>query len=164
MDLARVRLDPLRVADANEMVGVLADADLYAVIGGGPPTLEDLTEQYRLQVVGRSADGRQEWLNWVVRVDGIAVGYVQATIHDGSRAVVAWVIGRPWQGNGYATDAGRAMLELLAARGVGRVEAYIEPGHTPSERVAERIGFTPTGQLDSDGEQLWLAGPPRVLQ
>lgn len=155
----RVRLDPLRVADAAEMVDVLADPGLYAVIGGSPPTLDELTEQYRRQVVGRSVDGRQVWLNWIVRVEGTAVGYVQATVHDGDRAVVAWVIGRPWQGRGYATEAGRELLALLAGRGVSRVEAYIAPGHTPSEQVAARLGLSATGQLDPDGEQLWLAVP-----
>lgn len=152
MDL---RLDPLRVADAAEMAAVLADPALYAVIGGRPPTERQLTAQYRVQALGRSADGREEWLNWVVRVDGHAVGYVQATVHDGARAVVAWVVGTPWQGHGYATAAARAMLAELTARGVLRVEAYIEPGHYPSEAVAERVGLHPTGDFDDDGEQRW---------
>ena len=156
MDL---RLDPLRVDDATEMVGVLSDPGLYGVIGGGPPILDQLTSQYRQQVVGRSADGREVWLNWIVRVDGAAVGYVQASVHDGERAVVAWVIGRPWQGHGYAAAAAREMLALLAGRGVRRVEAHIAPGHTPSERVAARVGFTATGELDTDGEQLWALTP-----
>jgi RimJ/RimL family protein N-acetyltransferase len=159
MDLARVRLDPLRVADATEMVGVLADPDLYVVIGGRPPTLDELTEQYRRQVVGRSVDGREIWLNWIVRVEGTAVGYVQASVHEGDRAVIAWVLGRRWQGLGYATEAGRQLLALLTARGVTRIEAYIAPGHAPSERVAARLGLTATGQFDPDGEQLWLATP-----
>lgn len=152
MDL---RLDPLRVGDATEMTGVLADPALYTVIGGRPPTPAELTDQYARQVVGVSADGTEEWLNWVVRVDGRATGYVQATVHGGERAVVAWVIGTRWQRRGIATAAARAMLAELAARGVARVEAYIEPGHRPSELVAERVGFTPTGALDSDGEQRW---------
>jgi RimJ/RimL family protein N-acetyltransferase len=152
-----LRLDPLRVADAAEMVTVLADPALYVVIGGDPPTLDQLTDQYRRQVVGRSVDGREIWLNWIVRVGGAAVGYVQASVHEGARAVVAWVIGRPWQGHGYATAAGRELLALLVTRGVTRVEAYIAPGHLPSERVAARLGLTATGTLDTDGEQLWLA-------
>jgi RimJ/RimL family protein N-acetyltransferase len=151
-----MRLDPLQVADAAEMVGVLGAPELYGFIGGRPPTLGELTEQYRRQVVRRSVDGREEWLNWIVRVDGTAVGYVQATVREGVRAVVAWVIGLPWQGRGYATEAARELLELLRARGVRRIEAYIVPGHVGSERVAERIGLTPTGHL-SEGEQMWLA-------
>jgi len=159
MHPARLRLDPLRVADAAEMVAVLADPGLYVVIGGSPPTLDELTEQYRRQVVGRSVDGREIWLNWVVRVDGTAVGYVQATVLEGDRAVVAWVIGRPWQGHGHATEAGRELFALLTGRGVTRIEAHIAPGHAPSERVAARLGMTATGRLDEDGEQLWLAVP-----
>jgi RimJ/RimL family protein N-acetyltransferase len=151
-----MRLDPLQVADAAEMVGVLGAPELYGFIGGRPPTLGELTEQYRRQVLGRSVDGREEWLNWIVRVDGTAVGYVQATLHEGARAVVAWVIGKPWQGHGYATAAAAELVALLRARGVRRVEAYIVPGHVASERVASRIGLEPTGRL-SEGEQLWSA-------
>jgi RimJ/RimL family protein N-acetyltransferase len=152
----RISLDPLRVADATEMVGVLSAPALYAVTGGAPPTLDELTERYRSQVAGRAADGREEWLNWVVRVDGVAAGYVQATVHDhGSRASVAWVIGLPWQGQGLATSAARRMLALLRARGVERIEASIAPGHTPSERVAARVGLVGSGALDAAGEQLW---------
>jgi RimJ/RimL family protein N-acetyltransferase len=154
-----IRLDPLRVADAAEMVGVLAAPELYEFIGGRPPTLGELTEQYRRQVVGRSVDGREEWLNWVVRVHDTAVGYVQATVHEGARAVVAWVVGAPWQGHGYATAAATELVGLLRARGVRRVEAYIVPGHTGSERIAQRIGLAPTGHL-SEGEQMWLAVTP----
>jgi len=151
-----MRLDPLQVADAAEMVDVLSAPELYEFIGGRPPTLGELTEQYRRQVVGRSVDGREEWLNWIVRVDGTAVGYVQATVHCGDRAVVAWVVGAPWQGRGYATAAACELLGLLRARGVRRIEAYIVPGHVGSERVASRIGMTPTGHLSED-EQMWLS-------
>jgi RimJ/RimL family protein N-acetyltransferase len=149
-----MRLDPLQVADAAEMVGVLSAPELYTFIGGRPPTLGELTEQYRRQVVGRSVDGREEWLNWIVRVDGTAVGYVQATVREGTRAVVAWVVGLPWQGHGYASEAATEMVARLRARGVRRIEAYIVPGHVGSERVAARIGLSPTGHL-SEGEQLW---------
>ncbi len=152
-----ITLEPLAVSDAAEMAVVLADPELYRVTGGRPPTEDELRRQYERQVVGRSADGSEEWLNWVVRVDGAAAGYVQATVHDGSRAVVAWVIGTDWQGRGLATEAALQMLALLREREVRAIEAYIEPGHTPSERVAARIGMTATGEHDDEGEQRWLA-------
>jgi RimJ/RimL family protein N-acetyltransferase len=151
----RIRLDPLRVADAEEMAGVLGAPELYGFIGGEPPTLGELTEQYRRQVVGRSLDGHEEWLNWIVRLEDTAIGYVQATVHEGSRAVIAWVIGVPWQGRGYATEAAKELIALLRARGVTRIEAHIVPGHAASEMVAARVGLAATGQLDSDGEQEW---------
>lgn len=153
-----IRLDPLRVTDAAEMAVVLGDPRLYDVIGGGPPSEAELTAQYRRQVVGRSADGREEWANWVVRVGSGAVGYVQATVHGDRHAEIAWVIGTRWQGRGYATAATLTMLDLLRARQVTAVEAYVLPGHTASETVAARVGLHPTGDLDADGEQRWASG------
>jgi RimJ/RimL family protein N-acetyltransferase len=152
-----ITLDPLQVDDAPEMALVLSDPELYRVIGGSPPTEDELRERYEHLVVGHSADGREDWLNWVVRVDGATAGYVQATVQDGRRAAVAWVIGSAWQGQGVATEAARQMLALLRERGVTEVEAYVAPGHTPSERVAERIGLVATGEHDDEGEQRWLA-------
>lgn len=151
----RVRLDPLRVSDAAEMAAVLSAPQLYTVIGGDPPSVAELTDLYRGQVVGRSADGREQWLNWVVRVGSQAVGYVQATV-TGTDAEVAWVIGLPWQGRGYATEATRAMLDLLAAAGVRTVAAYVHPEHAASAAVARAAGLHPTGELDADGEQRWV--------
>lgn len=151
-----LRLDPLEVSDAAEMVGVLSDPALYAVTGGEPPTLDELTERYRRQVFGRSADGREEWLNWVVRVDHVAVGFVQATVSDERRASIAWVIGLAWQGHGYATEAARSMMVRLRDRGVADVRAWIAPGHEPSEHVASRVGLVARDQTDADGERLWV--------
>jgi RimJ/RimL family protein N-acetyltransferase len=149
-----VRLDPLRVEDAAEMAAVLADPALYTVIGGAPPTEAELAERYAFQL-----DGHPEWVNRVVRVDGRAVGYVQATVYPDDRAALAWVIGTAHQGRGYATAAARALVaELGAELGVGRVEAWIAPGHRPSERVAEHLGLHPTGEVDEDGEQRWSSG------
>src|SRR3954449_9883718 len=100
LETERLRLDPLTVADAEPMVEVLGDPALYDVIGGDPPTLDALHARYVRLVAGRSDDGRETWLNWIVRLrdgDG-AVGTLQATIiDDGQCADVAWVIGRRWQ-------------------------------------------------------------------
>ena len=48
-------LCPLTVADAAEMVEVLADPTLYAFTGGEPPTLAELEQRYARQVAGQAA-------------------------------------------------------------------------------------------------------------
>jgi RimJ/RimL family protein N-acetyltransferase len=155
IETPRLVLEPLVEAHAEEMATVLADPALYAVIGGAPPTVDELRERYRIQMVGRSRDGRESWHNWIVRSlgDGRAVGYVQATVTGGA-ADVAWVIGTPWQGSGFATEAGRAMVDWLASSGVRVVTAHIAEGHGASERVAERLGLVLTDELE-DGERIW---------
>ena len=78
------------------------------VTGGEPPTLDGLRRRYEALAAGRSPDGTESWLNWIVRThDGSpAVGVVQATIVDASsHASIAWEIGVPWQGHGFAAEA-----------------------------------------------------------
>jgi RimJ/RimL family protein N-acetyltransferase len=151
-----VTLTPLAISDADEMVTVLGDDELYRYTGGAPPTLAELHDRYRRQLAGSSADGRQQWRNWIIRDrDGRAVGYIQATITDGGkRAEIAWVIGRAWQGNGYASDAARALVTWLDGQGVRPIDAHINPGHLASAAVARRAGLTPTNVVE-DGELLW---------
>ena len=74
---ARLVLEPLRVAHAEEMAGVLADPALHRFTGGIPASVEELRERCARQAAGRSPDGRQRRLNGVVRHGAAAVGYVQ---------------------------------------------------------------------------------------
>jgi RimJ/RimL family protein N-acetyltransferase len=142
------------------MASVLADPSLYAFTGGEPPTEAVLRRRYALQVAGTSPDGSEAWLNWVVRVrdGGEAAGYVQATAtvsgDAGAAADIAWVVGAPWQGRGYASEAALAMRAWLEARGVSRVTAHVLPGHAASEGVARRVGLRPTETIE-DGERIW---------
>jgi RimJ/RimL family protein N-acetyltransferase len=157
---ARIRLIPLTVADAAEMVRVLSGDALYTFTGGTPPTLGELRARYARQAAGRSPDGHEEWRSWIIREhDGTAVGYVQATIvDDGTRAEIAWVVGLGWQGRGYAAEAASALVGWLGSRGVTAIEAHIHPAHIASAAVARRAGLRRTGRF-KDGEELWLRDP-----
>jgi RimJ/RimL family protein N-acetyltransferase len=157
---ARLRLVPLRVEDAEEMAVVLAAPSLYVVTGGEPPTADELRDLYAAQVAGPE-DGDEAWRNWIVREGaehaaddgGAATGYVQATV-TGTTADVAWVIGEPWQGRGYASEAAQAMVGWLGTHGVRTVTAHIHPDHDASAAVADRVGLKPTLTVE-DGERLW---------
>jgi RimJ/RimL family protein N-acetyltransferase len=152
----RLDLDPLRPVDAAEMVGVLRDPALYAFTGGEPPTADALRDRYQRLVAG-SGDDDVAWHNWIVRrrADGSAVGAVQATAHAAAgSAEIAWVIGVPWQGRGYAGEAALALVGWLRGTGVGTIEAHVHPDHAASAAVARRAGLVPTSEL-ADGEVVW---------
>lgn len=157
-----VTLRPLATQDAAAMVEVLSAPQLYVHTGGSPPTHEDLTDQYARQALGRSPDGTQEWLNWVVLDEASdPVGYVQASRPiDGTSAEIAWVIGLPWQGQGRACAASRLMVEQLASRGVEEITAYIHADNEASVGVARRLGMAPTDRV-VDGETCWVRGLSR---
>jgi RimJ/RimL family protein N-acetyltransferase len=73
---------------------------------------------------------------------------------DEPAAEVAWVVGTPWQGQGIATEAARALVAWLGQQSIKTVIAHIHPGHQASAAVAAAAGLTPTGQLQ-DGEMRW---------
>ncbi len=160
----RLDIEPLRLDHADEMAPVLADPELYAFTGGFPPDSDQLRERYRQQLVGRSADGTQGWLNWVIRRrdDASAIGYVQATVEEapaGPIAEVAWVVGSGHQGQGFAREAAPAMVSWLRDQGVSLVVAHVHPGHAASEAVARAVGLAPTATL-VDGEVRWQIDLP----
>lgn len=152
----RLVLVPLQPEDAGEMCAVLADATLYEFIGGQPPLREDLEGRYRAWAKGSPRPG-EDWHNWVVRLaeDGTAIGHVQATVMDGGRrADIGWLIGVPWQGRGYATEAARALVTWLEAAGSTTITAHVHPDHAASAIVAASAGLGRTDELE-DGEIVW---------
>ena len=159
LETLRLTLEPVRVEHAEEMVPVLADEGLYAFTGGTPPTLEELGERYARQASGRSPDGAERWLNWIVRrsEDGVAIGFVQAAISEDPpppTAVLAWVVGVRFQGRGYAREAATALAAWLPAAGVRRLVAYIHPEHAASMAVARALGLAATDAC-VDAEIVW---------
>jgi RimJ/RimL family protein N-acetyltransferase len=154
---ARLALDPLCVEDAEAMVEVLGDPGMYVFIGGQPLSLDQLRARYRHLATGQPANGDEECRNWIVRrkVDALAVGTVQATIvPSSSLAEVAWMVGVPWQGQGFASEAARAVVRWLETRGTETITAHVHPIHHASARVASRAGLSPTDELE-DGERVW---------
>lgn len=151
-------LRPLGVADAAEMAVVLAHPDLYRYTGGEPPSEADLKRLYGIQTRGGSADQSEVWLNDIVVLgdEQRAVGFVQATLPAGQRsAEISWVIGRPWQGLGYASRAAALLTESLRKRGVEQLFAHIHPDHEASQKIAQHIGMK-ASDVVVDGETRWI--------
>jgi RimJ/RimL family protein N-acetyltransferase len=154
----RLMLDPLEPSMALEMVDVLADPDLYRYTGGAPPCLADLRRRYDRQAAGWSDDRSERWLNWIIRRTdtNVAAGYLQATVSRSDWAAdLAWVVGKPHQGHGFATEAAQAVVGWLAHHGVTRVTAHIGPANRASQAVAGKIGLVPSSKRVC-GETVWV--------
>lgn len=160
---ARLRLEPLEVAHATEMVTVLAAPELYEHTGGKAPTVGEVRERYaRLSAGSPEPDVR--WCNWILRAlaGQQAIGYVQATLdgtgNGGLEAELAWVVGVRWQRQGYATEAGRWLLEEVRRIGVRCVIARIDPANMASAALARRLGLEAGAMVA--GEREWVARSP----
>jgi RimJ/RimL family protein N-acetyltransferase len=152
----RLDLIPITSALAPEMFQVLNDPVLYEYMTGSPPAdVATLARQYELWEGLRSPDESELWLNWALRQKGNKqlVGHLQAGVLS-DHAAVAWFLGVRWQHLGYATEAAKEVVDLLLRLGVREIRASINPIHTASIRVAERLGLRGTNEFNGS-ELIW---------
>lgn len=144
IESATLRLEPLAAAHAAEMFGPMSAAAIYDYIPESPPaSVASLQQRYLHLERGHSANGRERWLNWVVRLNsGQCAGYVQATVHPGATADFAFVFAPEYWGRGVAFEAcGVALPRLAGEFGVRAAYATVDPRNSRSARLLERLGF-----------------------
>jgi RimJ/RimL family protein N-acetyltransferase len=110
-----------------------------------PPTSPQwLRERYTRLESRRSPDGRQQWLNWVIRLPTSELaGYVQATVEADGRAAIAYELSSAHWGRGLAARAVQAMItELGDGYRVRLLTAVLKRDNQRSRRLLERLGFT----------------------
>ncbi len=144
---ARLLLVPINRHHAAAMFAGLSDARGYAFIPDTPPeSIAALAADYAGLESGISPDGKEIWLNWVIkrREQSDFAGYVQATILcDEAALVIAYHIFPDFWGQGLGREAVAAMLAYCRARfNVHEARAYIDTRHTRSTRLVEALGFT----------------------
>ncbi|HZY69161.1 MAG TPA: GNAT family N-acetyltransferase [Devosia sp.] len=139
-----VTLEPQEASHAAELYFVISDPELYRFTDNKEPaSVAALRERLQRLESRRSPDGRERWLNWVVRnSESQLVGYVQATVAAGGSAEIAYVFGRAHWRRGYAYAACVAMVnELRVHYGVSRITATLDPANTASVALLGKLGL-----------------------
>jgi RimJ/RimL family protein N-acetyltransferase len=143
-------LEPQVAAHAEEMFAVLSDPAIYEYERQAPASLDWLRQRYARLESRRSADGREQWLNWVIRLaSGELAGYVQATVTEEGRAGIAYELASRYWGRGLARRAVEAMTDELATHyRVQTLTAVLKRANHRSRRLLERLGFSPVSAED----------------
>jgi RimJ/RimL family protein N-acetyltransferase len=139
-----LRLEPLTVAHAGEMFETLSAQSIYDYMPGDPPaSAAALRERYAMLERGRSPDGRQLWLNWIIRVrSGHCAGFVQATLYPGRTGDFAFVLAPEFWGRGVAFEACQAAIPCIAREfGVSALFATVDPRNARSIGLLTRLRF-----------------------
>jgi [ribosomal protein S5]-alanine N-acetyltransferase len=138
-------LEPQTAAHAEAMFMVLSDPAIYRYENEPPPSLEWLRARFAKLETRRSANGDEQWLNWVIRVPtSELIGYVQATVREEGRAGIAYELSSAFWGRGLAHQAVKAMMSELAERyGVRSFFAVLKRENLRSLRLLERLQFSP---------------------
>lgn len=157
----RLRLRPGRVGDAVVHRELWAERDprvpSHRRIGAdGRPTLRDLEDALRsgpqasglgLLAVDRKDDER------TIGYCGLVEGGPGSAALGGEPhgPEIAFELLSLAQGQGYATEAARAVVEWSRREGLERLHATVWSWNEPSLRVLEKLGFVETARTSPDG-------------
>jgi len=168
LDLRLPTLDDVEAAGA-----VLGDERVRVFLGGGVVprehwrgALERWIDRWELNDMGPFVIERREDGAFIGRV-GLIVWdtrtWTDSTFADAgefAQPELGWALAHAHWGNGYATEAARAVRDWVRAeRGVTRLISVIAPANVASQRVAERLGATPTETIqlyDTGDAVVWV--------
>lgn len=153
LETARLLLEPLGPQHATALYAPLNDPRLYLFIPQDPPSSpQRLRERYVALAARRSPDGREVWLNWVMRRrdTGADVGTVEATVLADRTALLAYMVFPPYQGQGFAREGcARMLAHLVEDYHVRSVAADIDTRNSASIHLVEALGFERIGTTRS---------------
>lgn len=148
---ARLSLRPFRADDHAALHAIAGDPEVVRWMDWGPNTPEETGVFLGYALVGEAETPRRSWKFAVVRAaDGALIGSAELHIEspEHRRGAMGYLIAPAAQGQGYATEAARAVLEFgLSEGGLHRVSATCDPENLGSVRVLEKIGMSREGRL-----------------
>lgn len=153
----RIRLRPWMESDVDDYRALVTER------GDGVPTAGDIRERITTHLAATAQTGIA-LLPICRRVEGDFIGYCGLIIGRSSldEPEIAYELFQRVHGQGYATEAARAVLDAAVATGRTRLWATVGSRNTPSLRVLEKLGFTRdrVTAKDDGSEIVWLT---RVL-
>ena len=140
----RLLLRPWRDEDREPFAALNADS---VVMEHFPSTM---TREQSDAFVDFLMDGFAErgWGLWAVEAEGAFVGFVGLLVprfeaHFTPAVEIGWRLARHAWGKGYATEAGRAVLDFAFGElGLDEVVSFTATTNLPSQRVMQRLGMT----------------------
>ena len=148
LQTARLTLRPFVPDDAPAVTRLAGDREIASttILIPNPYTEQDAREWLQTHKVAFDS-GHSLDLAVCSRASGEllgAIGLVFQPAHD--RAEMGYWIGRPHWGNGYATEAGVAMVAYaFSVLRYNRVSAYHFTRNPASGRVLQKVGLRPEG-------------------
>ena len=166
LETERLLLRPVSADDAALILRISGDPDtvkyLYFWGRDGLTPAQDAHRylSHALAEWQRQPDMIREYC--LIRKDtGEAIGTASVEIADEQSAELGWILLPEHRGQGYATEAGRAMMDFgFTHYGKGRVIARCDTRNAPSAHVMERLGMHLT-HVEKEGRAPKYEGGPR---
>jgi RimJ/RimL family protein N-acetyltransferase len=154
----RLLLRPYRLDDLEPTLAYYSDPQVARYIPFDPWTRVQAVEHIDKRIRRTGVDGPEAALSLVVERDGSVVGDVVLWCADDTRlrGEMGWAFHAAASGQGYATEAVRALIDLaFADYGMQRLIAKLDARNSASARLCERLGMTKEAHLRRD---CWAKG------
>ena len=159
----RLLLRMFRESDFEAYAGICADPDVMRYLGEGKPLSRMDAWRQMAMVLGHWQ--LRGYGLWAVeeKVSGALVGRIGFFNPEGWPGFeVGWMLGRPYWGNGFATEGARAVLQYaFTEMQRTHVISLIRPENAASIRVAERLGERLEGRTVLMGHEALIYGIQR---
>jgi RimJ/RimL family protein N-acetyltransferase len=143
LETERLILREWRAPDFEPLAQMLTDPDVMRYLGGPARSRGDAWRTFSRAVGHWVLRG---YGTWAVerKSDGALIGRIGLINPEGWPGLeVGWTLGRPYWGQGYATEAARASMNYgFLTQPVDRLISLIDPENKPSQEVAARLGET----------------------
>lgn len=136
--------------DRADLLALAAQPEVAKVLCGRLPATEEGVRGYiDLQNSYRPFEQDQVFELAVERkVDGRVIGLAGLIRRDHRQGEVGWALAADYRGQGYATEAARALMDYgFSALGLHRIHADTNSDNRASRRVMERLGMRQEAQL-----------------
>lgn len=166
LETERLILRPLRLADLGPLHDVYADREVMRYVGAGDAFSESIEESERRLQRAIEHHEQHGFGMWAVtsRETGTVMGDcgLFLSAQRGPEVELAFRLGKPYWGRGFATEAARAWLEYgFSELALERILAVTHEENVASRRVLEKIGMRPAGTRDCDGKELLVFAAER---
>jgi RimJ/RimL family protein N-acetyltransferase len=150
---ARLRLRPFTSADADALFALQSNASVLRYWDAPPWTDRSRADRFiaACEQMEEEGSGARVALDRVS--DGAFIGWCSLTRWnpDFRSASMGYCLAEAAWGQGYATEAGRALLQwAFDALDLNRVQAEADTRNVASARVLEKLGFVREGTLRED--------------
>ena len=141
IETPRLRLRPWCEADATTLFELARDPRIGMLCGWKPfERIDDAHDA--LSTVLAAPDSYAVTLASTGELVGSIALRIDTDSPEASVADIGYWIGAPYWGNGYATEAGHAIIERARELGVSTIILTYFDGNEASRRVSEKLGFT----------------------
>ena len=144
----RLALTTPTLAHVPAMAALANNRTIYEVLSRLPHPYTESDGRFFVETIAR---GEEEFA-WAITLDDQFIGTIGLHLLPGELPELGYWLGQPHWGQGYATEAGRAVVAAARAAGATALRSRALLTNTASRNVLGKLGFIEIGEdIDRQG-------------